>query len=82
MFLGASGSRVTGENWQIQFNFAAVPNRNAVEVDGLGFVPKKGWEYISVRYKQVSDENGMTVVPEQADVLQIREFINFGILGI
>jgi hypothetical protein len=64
LFLGASGSQRGTEDWEITFSFAASPNATGLTVgDITGIEPKKGWEYLWVRYADAEDAETLVKQP-------------------
>jgi len=57
LFMGASGSKRSHEDWQITFHFQVSPsftiaNGNALTIGTITNVEKLGWEYMWIRYRQ------------------------------
>jgi len=55
LFLGASGSRRSDDDWEIAFEFASSPNKTGLEIGGITGIAKKGWQYLWVRYSPRPD---------------------------
>jgi hypothetical protein len=82
LFLGASGSKRSSEDWEITFRFAASPNVTGLSVGDITGIDKKGWEYLWVRYADAEDENVLVKQPIAAYVERVYEYGNFSALGI
>lgn len=85
LFLGASGSKRGGTDWEISFRFAASPNA-AINIPGIGNVNKPGWAYLWVRYRQDVQQQGQdewtVIVPHAAYVERVYDAGDFSTLGI
>jgi hypothetical protein len=62
LFLGASGSRRSGEKWEVSFRFAASFNRIGITVGDITGVAKEGWEYMWVYYEEQEDASAHRLV--------------------
>jgi hypothetical protein len=84
LFLGASGTKRGVEGWEINYRFAASPNRTNFQVGTVSVASKKGWEYLWVRYADKVDAGSKTLVkvPTAAYVEQVYEYADFSALGI
>jgi hypothetical protein len=91
LFLGAQGSVRGYELWEIQFKFAASPNRLADSPAGFLYVgrstlnvEKRGWEYLWVRYADVVDGAAKAIVrrPASAYVERVYDAGDFDLLGL
>lgn len=85
LFLGASGSkRGSDGTWEINFKFAAQPNRSNLMVGTIGPIAKKGWEYLWVQYGDDVDPAAKVLIkkPIAVYVEQVYEYADFGLLGI
>lgn len=84
LFLGASGSKRSGDLWEIQFRFAASPNRTGITVGDITNIAKKGWEYLWVLYADQVDDDAAAMVqrPLAAYVEKVYEDGSFAGLGI
>jgi len=56
LFLGATGSRRSKDDWSIQYKFSAVPNVTDLEFAGIKDIEKKGHDYIWFPYEEEEDE--------------------------
>ncbi len=85
IFLGASGSRRGGTDWEISYRFAGSPNAT-INIPGIGDVVKPGWAYLWVRYRQEHQQQGndewTVIVPHAAYVERVYDAGDFGSLGI
>lgn len=69
---------------EIQYEFAASPNRLDVQIGAIVGIAAKGWEYVDVRYEPVSDAaaNKETAKPIAVYVHQVYPEASFAALGI
>lgn len=84
LFLGASGSKRSEDDWEITFRFAGSPNVTGLMVGDIGPIAKKGWEYLWVRYEDDEDSASKTLVkrPVAAYVERVYEEGDFSLLGV
>jgi len=84
LFLGAAGSKRGDEDWEINFRFAASPNRTGLTVGDISEIEKKGWEYMWVRYADAEDATAKAIVkkPVAVYIEKVYEGGDFGQLGI
>lgn len=84
LFLGASGSKRGGGDWEINYRFAASPNVTGLAVGDIVNIAKKGWEYLWVRYEDAEDTAAKALVkrPVAAYVERVYANGNFDLLGI
>jgi len=84
LFLGASGSKRSSEDWEITYRFASQPNRTGIVVGDITGISKKGWEYMWVRYRDTEDGSAKALVkrPVAAYVEQVYRDGDFSQLGI
>jgi len=96
LFLGAVGSSRGDEDWEINFRFAARPNRVAAGAGQRTPVPVKfddgntvnidvgGWEYLWFYYAKVQSANDKSLIhaPKYAYVERVYEEGDFSDLGI
>lgn len=89
LFLGVSGSqRGSGADWEISFRFAGSENKTNLTVGGITGINKKGWEYLWVRYQDVTEDSPGLVAPMVVKqpiavyVEKVYENGNFADLGI
>jgi len=83
LFMGASGSRHgrTGDV-ELNYKFAASPNKNNITIGTITGIEKKGWEYLWVRYEKSTDQNCLIQIPRAVYVHQVYESGNFAALGL
>jgi hypothetical protein len=63
LFLDAAGSqRGDGSDWEVQWHFAASPNKTGITVGDIQNIEKKGWEYLWVRYEDTDDSAAKSLV--------------------
>ena len=82
LFLGASGSKKSGEKWEITFKFAASPNKTGLTIGDIGGIAKKGWEYLWVRYSPKVVNKMMSQKPVAVYVETVYDSGDFSTLGI
>jgi len=90
-FRGSSADvRLTGTAEQpemtanIQFDFAASPNRGEFTIGDITVDGAKGWEYVDVRYEQTVDVAAVKMTPKPIAVYvhQVYPYASFSTLGI
>ncbi len=86
LFLGASGSKRSDEDWEVAFRFAAKPNRKKFTVAG-GTIPVescKGWERLWLRFESAEDSDSHRIYRRAigAYVAYVYEEFLFSSLGI
>lgn len=71
LFMGARATRTpeTSPYWQINYRFAASPNKTGLVVGGITGIAKKGWELMDVRYEQQVSGIVNTTIPVPVCVL-------------
>ena len=87
LFLGASGSRrgvSLDDVWEIQYKFAASPNRVNLAVGSITGIQKRGWDYLWVQYGDSVDPIAKVLIkrPIAAYVEQVYPYASFANLGI
>ena len=84
LFLGASGSKRGDDEWEIQFRFAALPNKSSLTVGSISGISKKGWEYMWVLYSDEEDTTAKRLVkrPVAVYIEKVYETAGFSGLGI
>lgn len=82
LFLGASGSRRGEEDWEISFRFAALPNRDGIQVGDIGGISKKGWEYMWVQYADEVDDAKKQIVKKPVAVYVEKVYPSTGFSGL
>ncbi|OQA03991.1 MAG: hypothetical protein BWY69_00146 [Planctomycetes bacterium ADurb.Bin401] len=83
LFMGASGSKHgrTGD-YELNFKFAASPNKTNITIGSITGINKKGWEYLWVRYEKSTDQNCLIQIPRAVYVHQVYESGDFSALGL
>ena len=85
LFLGASGNRRGEDEWELTFNFSAIPNKTGIEIGSIVTkVDKEGWQYLWVEYSDDKDPVSKTFIkkPTAAYVETVYEYGDFSTLGI
>jgi hypothetical protein len=84
LFLGASGSKRSSDDWEIAFRFAGSPNVSGLTIGEIVGISKKGWEYLWVRYESDVDDTANRLIqkPSSVHVEQVYRSGNFTLLGI
>ncbi|HEY1191908.1 MAG TPA: hypothetical protein VGE74_30030 [Gemmata sp.] len=89
LFLGAEGQWMGQDGWSITCEFGVQSSEEDIEIvpGELPFAPetisKTGWQYLWVRFGEITDGEGNTVsVPQAAYVEQIVRRAPFGLIGI
>lgn len=84
LFMGASGSKRSEEDWEINYSFAASPNAAGLYVGTIGPINKYGWDYLWVRYADEEDTGSgrLVKVPVAAYVERVYGWSIFSALGI
>ncbi len=63
LFLGSAATqRGDGSDWEIQWHFAASPNKTGITIGDIQNIEKKGWEYLWVRYEDTDDGDAKSIV--------------------
>ncbi len=83
LFMGASGSRHgRSGDWEINFKFAASPNKTGITIGSISGISKKGWEYLWVLYEKSTDQNCLIQVPKAVYIHQVYGSGSFSALGL
>ena len=84
LFLGASGSIRSEDDWEITFRFCGSPNRRNVQIGNITGIVKMGWDYMWVWYEDTEDAFAHVLVkaPVAVYVERVYEFGDFSVLGI
>ncbi len=82
LFLGASGSKRSDDNWEVTYRFAARPNLTGLSVGSISGIAKGGWEYLWTFYEETESSNTLVRTPKAAYVEQVYESGDFSALGI
>jgi len=82
LFLGATGSLRNADYWEINYNFAAVPNVVSMQIGDITGIDKRGWDYIDIRREKTEDGGHMVNSPFAIYVHKVYPEGDFGFLGI
>ena len=82
LFVGASGSKRGEEDWEITFRFAALPNKQAIQVGEIGGISKKGWEYMWVQYADEVDDAKKQILKKPVAVYVEKVYDETGFAGL
>jgi len=82
LFLGASGTERSQDDWEISFKFAASPNVTGLTIGSITGIAKKGWEYLWVRYEVSSDSDMVIQEPVTVNIEQVYYSGDFADLAI
>jgi len=86
LFLGVVGSKRGDDEWELNFGFAASPNRTNINIGSIVVPAKLGWEYLWIQYKDAlgGDSNNKVRVriPRAAYVEKVYETGTMADLGI
>lgn len=82
LFLGARGSFQASGYWEIQFNFAALPNISSATIGPFSGINKDGWDYLWFLYDNTEDSTAGRVVkrPIACYVEKIYDRVSFSSL--
>ncbi len=58
LFIGCQGAKRGDDEWELNFRFAASPNRTDITIGKITVAAKWGWEYLWVQYKEKSQGTG------------------------
>lgn len=83
-FDGATGSIRVGGDWEIQFKFAASPNKTDLTVGDITGINKEGWDKLWIRYVDQVDDTAKALVkrPAIAVVDRVYPRADFDDLGL
>ena len=82
LFMGASGQSKGEDQYEIAFNFAALPNKTNFAVGDITGVNKRGWEYLWVVYGDAVDEDTLIKTPKSVHVERVYDEGDFSTLTI
>jgi len=82
LFLNASGQKRGADDWEITFNFSALPNRSNFSVGTIIVSQKLGWEYMWVKYEAKAETGSLVQKPKIVHVERVYEFGDFSTLAI
>ena len=84
LFLGASGSQRSEDDWEISYKFAASPNITGLTIGEITDIAKGGWQYLWTRYEDAEDTAAKCLVkkPKAVYVETVYRSADFSLLGI
>jgi hypothetical protein len=82
LFLGASGQKRGSADWEITFNFGALPNKTNIAVGDITVGTKLGWDYMWVEYEADVSQTSLVQKPKNVHVERVYEFGDFSTLNI
>ena len=84
LFLGASGSRRGTDKWELNYKFAASPNRDDLALGSITDIVKEGWQYLWVQYVDTEDGAAKSMVkqPQSVHIEQVYEYGDFDLLDL
>lgn len=84
LFLGASGTLRSKDDWEIAYKFVASQNATGLSVGNITGIAKRGHEYLWVRYTEEKDATARVLVqkPQSVHIEQVYEEGDFSLLGI
>lgn len=84
LFLGASGSRVGDEDWQITFKFAAAFPEENITIGDISGIRKDPWDVIWCQYTENESEDKSEIIRKvkAVHVDQVYKFANWGPLNL
>jgi hypothetical protein len=71
LFIGARGSQRGLDDWEISFNFSALPNVTGLTIGDITGISKMGWDYLWIRYMEKVDGNRLVKVADAVYVEQV-----------
>lgn len=85
LFRGAAGRTFNDEGtlkWQMEYTFAASPNRTGMTIGGITGVAKSGWDYLWTLYGDDVDQSRLVQKPVAVYVERLYPQADFSDLGI
>ena len=82
LFLGASGSVRSSEDWELSFKFAAAPNASDFTVGPVLHVDKEAWEFMWVDYEAKSSAPGQVKQARAVYVERVYNYSDYSLLGL
>ena len=78
LFLGVQGSKRGSAEWELNYQFAALPHRTNISIGGIATIPVKfGWDLLWVQYREavesVDDSSALSRQPHAAYLEQVYE---------
>jgi hypothetical protein len=84
--LRVTGSKQTEDDWELRFDFDALPSKKNFKVGDITIAEKAGWDYLWVQYEESVDEDAkpksVVVRPKFAYVGQVFETYDYSRLGL
>lgn len=84
-FRGVTGQLVnvdSGQKWQLNFRFAASPNRTNIKIGEITVPSKYGWDYLWVMYNDAVDSGHLVQQPTACYIERLYPFVSFSDLDI
>ncbi len=85
LFMGVDGARdgdTSDSFWQLTFHFAVEENKTDLKIGSITVPIKKGWDYLWVRYANVTSGTVIIPTPQWAYVEQVYYYDDFKKLGL
>lgn len=84
LFVGAQGSRQSGGDWPVTFNFDTSENETGITIGDITGIAKEGWDYLWVLYREKEDTAAKMRIknPSAVYVEQVYRRKAFSALGI
>lgn len=85
LFMGVDGARdgdTSDSFWQLTFHFAVEENKTDLKIGSITVPIKKGWDYLWVRYANVTSGTVIVPTPQWAYVEQVYYYDDFKKLGL
>jgi hypothetical protein len=82
LFEGVSGSIKKGENWDLNYKFAASPRVINRKIGNITVNVKEGWDYLWVRYQSAVDAGALIKKPVAVYVEHVYPYKDFSLLGL
>lgn len=85
LFMGVDGARdgdTSDSFWQLTFHFAVEENKTDLQIGSITVPTKKGWDYLWVRYANITSGSAIVPTPKWAYVEQVYYYDDFKKLGL
>lgn len=84
LFLGAMGSRIGNNKWQVTFKFAVAYPEKEITIGNISGIEKDPWDVIWCQYTEGVSDNQKEIIRKvkAVHVDQVYKISDFGILGI
>lgn len=82
LFLGASGRRRGGGNWEVDFSFSMEKNQTGLEIGGITDIDKKGHQYLWVMFTAKKDQYKLVQHPVAVYVEDVYEEADLSALNL